>query len=93
MGVRLALGAGRRNVALLVLRQGLTPVAAGMAAGLVIALFAARAIASLLFGIAPLDVVSIIPGVFVLLSAAFLACWIPACAATRVDPLNSIRYE
>ena len=74
-------------------KEGLKPVVTGMALGLLIAIFIARAIASLLFGVAPLDVRSLGAGLFVLLASAFIACWIPTSAATRIDPMNSIRYE
>lgn len=93
IGIRLALGADKRNIASLVLGEGLRPVVLGMAAGLIGAVLAAQTIQSLLFGVAPSDFASYALGLTVLLAAAAAACWIPMRAATRVDPMTTIRYE
>jgi predicted permease len=93
IGIRLALGADMRAIAALVLMEGLKPVLAGMAAGLLGAVALAQTIRSLLFNIAPLDFLSYASGLAVLLAAALAACCIPLRAAIRVDPIISIRYE
>jgi len=93
IGIRLALGAERRSISTMVLREGLTPVLLGMAAGLVVAALAAQAMRSLLFSVTPLDLASYAGGLLTLLAAAIAACCLPMRAATRVDPMLSIRYE
>ena len=93
VGIRLALGAGRRDVLALVLRQGLALTGAGLAAGVAGALLLTRFLSSLLFETGRLDP-AIFAGVALLLAAAgMLACWIPARRATRVDPVIALRFE
>jgi putative ABC transport system permease protein len=93
VGIRLALGAGRRDVLALVLRQGLALTGAGLAAGVAGALLLTRFLSSLLFETGRLDP-AIYAGVALLLAAAgLLACWIPARRATRVDPVIALRFE
>jgi len=77
----------------MVVRQGMAPVAAGLGAGLLSALFVSRLIASQLYGIAPNDPTSIAAATILLLAVALSACWIPARRATRVDPLTALRFE
>ncbi len=93
MGIRMALGAGRGSVMRLVLRQGMTPVFAGLAGGAVAALWIGRYVSSQLFQVSPRDPVafSLAAGVLVAVSAA--ACWIPARRATRVNPLEALRFD
>ncbi|SPE22387.1 conserved membrane hypothetical protein [Candidatus Sulfopaludibacter sp. SbA3] len=93
IGIRMALGATRVEVGRLVGRQGLAPVLAGLAAGLAGAIFAARLVSGLLFGVPALDPVTFGGAALVLLASAALACLIPAWRATRVDPLIALRYE
>jgi predicted permease len=93
IGIRIALGAGRGSVLGLVLRQGMTPVAAGLAAGALSAFAVGSYISSMLFEVSPHD-----GGVFaiaaaVLVFVSILACWIPARRAAAVNPLAAIRYE
>src|SRR5262249_45705675 len=93
IGIRIALGARRANVLGLVVRQGMTPVAVGLAAGALAALAIGRYISSMLFEVSPHDA-----GVFAIATAvpaavSILACWIPARRAAGVNPLAAIRYE
>ncbi len=93
IGIRMALGAHRGSVARLILRQGLAPVIAGIAAGLLIAVLTVRSLASMLFGVAPFDPLTFVAVVVLLLSAAVLACALPARRATRVDAVAALRSE
>jgi putative ABC transport system permease protein len=89
LGIRLALGAPRASIA----RHGLTPVIAGLAAGIGIALVATRSIGGLLFGVPATDPATYGAVVGVLLLAGLLACWLPARRAARIDPLEALRQE
>lgn len=93
LGIRMALGAQKRDVLRLVLGQGAALAGAGSLLGLAVAFFISRAISALLFGVHALDPLtfSIVP--VVLISVALLACFLPARRATRVDPLVALRYE
>lgn len=93
IGIRLALGAPRENILLLIVRQGMTMTALGIIIGLGGAFAASQAIASQLFGVTPLDAVTY-TGVIVLLAAVSAgACWLPARRAMRVDPMVALRHE
>jgi putative ABC transport system permease protein len=93
IGIRMALGADRTQVMRLVLRQGLMPVAIGMAAGLLGAAALTQLLAGLLFEISPLDPATYLAVASVLGAVAAIACYIPARRATRVDPLVALRTE
>lgn len=91
IGIRLALGASRRAILTMVLRQGLWLAVAGAAVGLVGALIVSQLMAGLLFGVRPADPLTFV-GVTVLLTAvALAACYIPARRAMRCDPLVALR--
>ncbi len=93
IGIRVALGAVRRDVVGLVLRQGVGLAAAGVAVGSLLAALAMQPLASFLPGVAPLDPLTF-AGVAILLSAVtLLACWVPAVRAARVDPIQALRTE
>jgi putative ABC transport system permease protein len=93
IGVRMALGARGRDVLLSVLEQGLRPVAAGLAVGLAGAAAAATLVRSLLFGVQPLDPLSLGGVCLVLLVVATVACYVPARRAASVDPAVTLRSE
>jgi putative ABC transport system permease protein len=93
IGIRMALGASRRDVVAMVLRQGVRLAAAGVMAGVVGALLITRAIGDLLFGVGPRDPWTLVALSAALTAVALLACYIPARRATRVDPIRALRYE
>jgi predicted permease len=92
-GVRMALGAGWAEVLRMVLWQGLRLVALGSAIGVLGALAATRVIASELYRVTPSDPWTFAGAVVLILLVGGLACWIPARRATKVDPLEALRYE
>lgn len=93
MGIRMALGAQRRDVLSLVMRESLTLVAIGLAIGAAIALAAGPYIASLLFGVPSRDPVAFVAAALVMLVVCALAALLPARRASRVDPMTALRYE
>lgn len=92
-GLRMVLGAQSRDVLGLVMKQGAGMIAVGVAFGLALALFLTRLMASLLFGVAPTDLATFASVTAVLFGVALAACYIPARRATRVDPIQTLRYE
>jgi predicted permease len=93
IGIYFALGAHRGKIMRMVLRQGLTLAIAGAAVGLVGALIVSHLMASLLYGVRPVDPLIFIGVTSVLTLVAFAACYIPARRAIRVDPIVALRYE
>jgi putative ABC transport system permease protein len=93
IGVRIALGAESRDVRALILRQGLRTILAGVAIGAVGSLALTRTVRSLLFGVSANDPLTFVGVTLVLVSAALLACYLPARRATRVDPVVALRCE
>ena len=93
IGIRIALGAQRRNILRIVLRQGLALALAGAAVGLACALIVSHLMAGLLYGVRPTDPLTFLSVALLLMGVALLACYIPARRATRVDPMVALRYE
>jgi predicted permease len=93
IGIRLALGAPRTSVLIGVLKQGLLLTSCGLVIGLAGALALTRLMASLLFGVQPSDVATIVIAIVTMTLVAAVACLMPAWRATRVDPLAALRYE
>ena len=93
IGIRLALGASRKTVLWLVLRQTLVLIGSGIAAGLFLALSAARSVSSLLFGLSPYDPSTILGAAALLMTVSVAAALTPAWRATKVDPMVALRYE
>jgi putative ABC transport system permease protein len=93
IGIRMALGAGPREILRMVLHQGLGVIGIGLAVGLAAALAVTRVFANMFIGIKPTDPVTYASVGIFLVGIALLACWIPARRATRVDPLVALRYE
>ena len=93
IGLRMALGALPGNILALVVRQGITLTAIGIAFGLLGAAAASHALQSLLYGVSRLDPLAYLAVVVLLLLVAALACWIPASRAAKIDPAATLRAE
>lgn len=93
IGVRMALGAGRSQVVAMVLRRGLALAGIGLVIGLAAAGAAARWAASLLYGINAFDPVTFVVVPLLVMTAAAIACLLPAWKAARVDPVSSLRHQ
>jgi predicted permease len=93
IGIRMALGAGARNVRWLILREALWLVIAGLAVGLPMIFAVTRLASTLLFGLTPTDPVSLLLAALLLLAVALVAAYLPSRRATRVDPMVALRCE
>ena len=93
IGVRMALGAQRSDVASMVLRQGARMALLGIVIGIAAALILTRFMQGMLFGITSTDPATFSVVSLTLAAIALLACYIPARQATRVDPMRALRYE
>ena len=93
IGIRMALGAQRRDVLTMTVMQGFKLVAIGVGIGLAAALVLTRVMASLLFGVSATDPITFIAISAVLISVAVLASLIPALRATKIDPMVALRYQ
>ena len=93
LGIRMALGAERREVFSLVIREGMALVAAGIAIGLAGALAGTRTLAAFLYGISARDVATFATVPLVLALVALAACYVPARRAARADPMAALRCE
>jgi ABC-type antimicrobial peptide transport system permease subunit len=93
IGVRMALGAERSRILLMVLKQGMLLSLAGSVLGVAGAIALARLMASLLFGVSPTDLVTFTAVPLILIGTAAIASYIPALRATRIDPVVALRNE
>jgi putative ABC transport system permease protein len=93
LGLRMALGAERAGVVMMIVREGLAMAAIGIAAGLGAAALATRLMTELLVGVTPRDPLTFAGGAALLLTIALLASYIPARRALRVDPIVALRAE
>ncbi len=93
IGVRMALGAGRRTVVGMIVGSGLTHAVVGSVLGLIISLFGARMLTNVLYDVSAGDPRTLAAATVTLLSVALVACWLPARRAATIDPLEAIRHE
>ena len=93
IGIRVALGAQRRDVIMMVVRQGVKLTAIGIGIGVVVALLATRVLGSFLYGLSSADLLSFGYVSLLLLGVALAACYVPARRATKVDPNIALREE
>jgi predicted permease len=93
IGIRMALGARGGNIAWMVLRETLYLVLAGLVIGVPAAVLGARLISTQLFGMSPTDPITLVGAAVILTLVALLAGYLPARRASRVNPLNALRYE
>jgi predicted permease len=93
IGIRMALGARGGNIAWMILRETLYLVLAGLILGVPAAVLGARLISTQLFGMSPTDPVTLVAAALILTLVALLAGYLPARRASRVNPLNALRYE
>ena len=91
IGVRMALGASRSRVLRLVVQEGMLLVSLGVGIGLAISLLVGRMFSKMLFGLNPADPLSLAGASIVLLFVSMLACYLPALAASRMDPMKALR--
>lgn len=93
IGIRMALGAGRKDILKLVLGQGLRLTMVGVGLGLLVSFGLTRFLRSQLFGVTSTDVLTFSSVAYLLCSVALVACYIPARRAMRVDPMVALRHE
>jgi putative ABC transport system permease protein len=93
IGIRLALGAQSRDVLLMIVKQGSLLIGLGLVIGLSGAFALTRLIASMLFGVTAKDPLTFTAVGALLAAVALLACYVPAWRATKVDPMEALRYE
>jgi ABC-type antimicrobial peptide transport system permease subunit len=93
VGIRMALGAKKRDVLALMLRESTRPVLGGLAAGLVLALGASYLLRAILYGLGAVDTVSFVGVSMLFLLIALVASYLPSRRAMRVDPMVALRYE
>ena len=93
VGIRMALGANRHEVLKMITAQGMRLAAVGVVIGLLLALALAKVLSSLLIGIGTYDVSVFVIVSLLLAAVAFIASYLPARRATKIDPLVALRYE
>ena len=93
VGIRMALGANHADVLKMITVQGMRLAVIGVVIGLLLSLALARALSSLLIGVSGYDVTTFVVVSTLLVLVAFVACYLPARRATKIDPLVALRYE
>ena len=93
IGIRMALGADRGRITAMILREGMTSVAVGLALGIAGALALSRLVSGLLFGVGPTDIYCFVGSAAVLLGGGRAACLLPARRATAVSPITALRAQ
>ena len=93
VGIRMAIGASKRDILALMMRQSSRPVLAGLLAGMVLAAGASHLLRGVLYGIGAVDAISFAGGSLLFLAIALVATWLPSRRAMRVNPLVALRYE
>jgi putative ABC transport system permease protein len=93
IGIRMALGAHRRDVFALIMRQGALQTATAVVVGLLLSLAAGRVLAKILYEVSPSDPLALVAASVILVAAALIACFLPARRATHVDPIEALRAE
>jgi len=93
IGIRIALGAQRQDVLRLVMRDSMGLVITGIVIGLAVAVAVSRFVASLLFGLAPTDLTTMLIAMTIMLVVSALAGYLPARRAVRVDPMVALHYQ
>ena len=93
IGIRMALGAQRKTVLWMILREGFAMIAAGLALGLLLAFGTGKIVGSILYGVSSLDPFAFTLAPALLAMAALLATWLPARRATRINPMTALRTE
>jgi predicted permease len=93
IGVRIAIGAAAEDIRRLIFREGMTPVLAGLLAGLTVSLGVNRILQSQLVGVSPYDLLTMAGAPVVLIAVALIGCLSPARRAMRVDPAVALRHE
>src|SRR5437764_1052886 len=93
IGIRMALGAHRKDVFALIMRQGAMQTALAVSVGVLLSLAAGRVLAQILYGVSPTDPFALIASSLMLVVAALLACFLPARRATYVNPITALRTE
>ncbi|MCX5644853.1 MAG: ABC transporter permease [Phycisphaerae bacterium] len=93
IGIRMALGAAEAGVVRMVLRQGMTLVGIGIALGLGAACVLTRLLRGMLYGVSPMDPLTLVAGALLLSLIALVACYLPARRAAKIDPMVALRHE
>jgi predicted permease len=93
IGIRMALGAHKRDVFALIMRQGALQTALAVSIGVLLALAVGRVLAQILYEVSPTDPFALVVSAVLLSAAALLACFLPAQRATRVNPMTALRTE
>ena len=93
IGIRLAIGAQRRDVLGMMLKRGMRWVAVGGMIGLIGACALTRVLRGLLYEVSPTDPFTLVAVTLLIVCVALLTCYLPACRAAKVDPMEALRYE